>query len=76
MTFAASNARHRRNEWTQDETQVIALARDLIKVGVLHSPDHVLEYFEKPTAFSREHEWWMAHACTDNPDDWVQAGWL
>jgi hypothetical protein len=76
MTYHAVNARHRRNEWAGDPAQVINLARDLIRVGVLPTPDHVLEYFEQPTAYSREHEWWMAHGCTDDPDRWADAGWL
>ena len=74
MSYKAANERHRRNEWANDETQVINFARDLIRVGVLSEPDLVLEYFQQPTGWSREHEWWMCHGCTDNPDDWAEAG--
>ena len=74
MSYKTANERHRRNEWAGDEAQVINFARDLIRVGVLRDAEAVLEYFEKPQGWSRDHEWWMAHGCTDDPDRWAEAG--
>ena len=76
MTYRAANARFRRNEWTNDRVEVVAFAHDLIRVGVLDGSTGVLEYFEKPQGWSREHEWWIDHERTDNPDVWDQAGML
>ena len=76
MSYAASNQRIRAREWTHDRTQVVNLARDLVKVGVLSDAETVLEYFDEPFNWNREHEWWMAHACTDNPDQWAESGML
>ena len=76
MSYAAANARFRRNAWTEDPEAVVAFARDLIRVGVLQGSTGVLEYFEKPQGWSREHEWWTEHGCSDDPDVWAQAGWL
>ena len=74
MSYAAANERHRRNEWVGDRTQVLNFATDLKTVGVLTTADDMLEYFHTPSHWSREHEWWMAHGCTDDPEAWAQAG--
>ena len=76
MTFAASNARYRSRQWANDPDQVNNLSRDLIRVGVLVTADDVQEFHEAPWGWSREHEWWMANGCTDNPDQWADAGMI
>jgi hypothetical protein len=32
--------------------------------------NNLLDYFEKPWHWSREHAWWMANDRTDDPDKW------
>ena len=63
-----------RNEWVNDNDQVVALGRDLIRVGVLQGSTGVFEYFEKPQGWTREHDFWMQHGCSDDPDVWADAG--
>ena len=63
-------------EWTRDQAEVLALARDMHCVGVLASSTDVLDYFHAPYNWSREHEWWMAHDRTDDPDRWDAAGMI
>ena len=62
--------------WYRDQEEVVAFARDMIAAGVLQGSTGVLEYFEKPYAWTREWEWWMSHGRTDDPDEWVGLeGW-
>ena len=70
MTYPYS----RNRAWTRDNMQVLALGRDLVAVGVLASSTDVVDYFTTPYNWRREHEWWMAHGCTDDPEAWAQAG--
>lgn len=79
MTYRASraaNERYRRRQWALDWAEVKAFAHDLHRVGVISDSSGLLEYFDKPQGWSREHEWWETHGRSDDPDVWDQAGML
>ena len=57
--------------WYSHEDQVVAFGRDLVTADVISTTTGLLEYFEKPHAWNREHDWWETHGRTDNPDDWT-----
>ena len=62
--------------WYRDQEEVVAFARDMIAAGVLEGSSGVLEYFEKPFGWQREHDWWENNGRTDDPDLWVGVeGW-
>ena len=64
--------------WYRDQEEVVAFARDMIAAGVLQGSSGVLEYFEKPYGWGREHDWWEENNRTDDRDLWAQGevdGW-
>lgn len=69
--FAATNAeymrRYREREWTASDDEVVAFARDMVAADFIDTVDGLLEFFEKPWHWDREHAWWVANG---RPDTW------
>lgn len=74
MTFASSNAtyfqRYAAREWTDNQTEVIDFARDMVNAVYLHTADDVIEFLQKPWHWHREHEWWVANGMPDSWEMW------
>ena len=78
MTYATVNRRHYERRWVCDDNEVVAFARVMVDVGYIDDVDLLMDYFEEPHKWSREHEWWDHQGRTDNPDQWDAAqrvGW-
>ncbi len=68
-------------EWYESDDEVYNLGRDMLKAGMFEQQEtgvfgpstsseaeNLLEYFNKPYHWNKEHAWWVA---TEWPDDWT-----
>ena len=67
VTYATSNARYWERDWISNSEEVHSFARDMVEADYITEPSTLLDYFEKPYKWSREHTWWVAN---DRPDSW------
>ena len=78
MTYFHVNQRMRERAWAQDKDTVDALASAMVYVDYITDASILLDYFEKPYNWHREHDWWEENNRTDDRDLWAQGevdGW-
>ena len=54
--------------WIASSDEVWAFARDMVSAHFIDTAEGLLDYFEKPWHWEREHAWWVAN---DRPDSWA-----
>lgn len=72
MSYETTNRRWRERQWTKDAAEVFAFARDMT-MGLRLDGADVLEVFERPEAFTREHAWWEDAGRPDDEATWEDA---
>ena len=54
--------------WIASADEIWAFARDMVSAQFIDSAEGLLDYFEKPWHWEREHAWWVANG---RPDSWA-----
>jgi hypothetical protein len=60
-------------EWISSSDEVTRFARDMVEANYITTIDGLLDYFEKPWHWDREHKWWVAAEWPDTPEAWETA---
>ena len=74
MSYSATNRsaleRIQARHWTNSEDEVLAFARDMVTVDFITTIENLLDFFEKPWKWDREHAWWVANGRPDTGEAW------